>query len=97
MRFGTPRVQLRSAILALLAAAACTTPLKLAHDDSAIVLAQQALNAPDPSQKGTYAVRTLYYGSGSDKQRAIYRDSVTLKTATVDGSKFADAPNPEQG
>lgn len=88
----------RQTLLLLVAATvACTTPLKLAHDDSGVVLAHQSLSAPDPSIKGTFAVRTLYYGSGTDKQRAIYRDSVTLKTATVDGSKFAEAPNPEQG
>lgn len=82
--------------LTSLALAACTTPLKLARDDSGVVLAHQALTAPDPSLKGTYAVHTLYYGSGMDKQRAIYRDSVALKTKTVDASKFASAPNPQQ-
>jgi dienelactone hydrolase len=42
-------------------------------------------------------VRTLYYGSGTDKQRAAYRDSVTIRTRTVDGSKLAGPPTPEQG
>jgi dienelactone hydrolase len=75
----------------------CAAPLSLARDDSAVVLARQQLNAPDPSTKGRFAVRTLYYGSGTDRQRAVYRDSVTLKTATVNGAAFATAPDPKQG
>ncbi len=90
------RILARAATLAGLVAAACTTPLKLARDDSATVLAHQSLTAADPSARGTYAVRTLYYGSGTDRRRSEYRDSVTLKTATVDASKFAAAPTPEQ-
>ena len=76
---------------------ACAAPLKLAKDDSQIVLAHQSLHAPNPSQKGTFAVRMLYYGSGNDKQRAAFRDSVTIKTASIDGSKLASAPDPAQG
>lgn len=72
-------------------------PLKLSKDDSNVVLARQLIAAPDPSQRGTFAIKSLYYGSGTDKQRAVFRDSVTLKTATVDGSKLAGPPNPEQG
>lgn len=83
-------------IAAAIALSACRTTLKLATDDSNIVLARQLIAAPDPSQKGPFAVRTLYYGSGTDKQRTIFRDSVTLKTATVDGSKFAGAPDKAQ-
>lgn len=75
---------------------ACVAPLKLARDDSDTVLTQQRLSAPNPSQKGSMSVKTLYYGSGTDKQRAVYRDSVALKTAVVNGSKFAAAPDPAQ-
>jgi dienelactone hydrolase len=76
------------------AAAGCTQSLTLAHDDSPTVLAHQQLSAPDPSRKGTFVVRTLYYGSGTDKQRAIFRDSVAIRTAVVDGSPFA-TPQPK--
>jgi dienelactone hydrolase len=69
-------------------AAACAQPLKLSKDDSKVVLAQQSLSAPNPADPGSLAVRTFYYGSGTDKQRRIFRDSVTLKTKTVDASAF---------
>jgi dienelactone hydrolase len=72
--------------------AGCVAPLKLARDDSPVVLSRHLINAPDPSARGTHSFRTLYYGSGTDKQRAVFRDSVTLKTGTVDGSKLADVP-----
>jgi hypothetical protein len=83
-------------LTAALVAGGCVAPLKLAHDDSDVVLSRQLLDAPNPSQKGRFAVKTLYYGSGTDKQRAVYRDSVTLKTAVVNGAKFATAPDPKQ-
>ena len=67
---------------------ACTQPLRLTPDDSPTVLARTAIQAPDPSQRGPLAVRSLYYGSGTDKRRAVFRDSVTLKTKSVDGSKL---------
>lgn len=75
---------------------ACAQKLKLATSDAPTVLARQTLQAPNPSEKGSFQVRTLYYGSGTDRRRPEYRDSVTLKTKTVDGSKFADAPNAAQ-
>ena len=84
------------ALAASLIAGACVAPLKLARDDSDVVLSRQLLTAPDPSQLGSFAVKTLYYGSGTDKRRAVYRDSVTLKTAVVNGAKFASAPDPKQ-
>lgn len=73
-------------------AGACVAPLKLARDDSPVVLARHLIRAPDPSTRGSHAVLRLYYGSGTDKRRAEYRDSVTLRTAAVDGSKLADVP-----
>src|SRR5688572_24795332 len=82
------------AVLALLAA--CAQPLKLAKDDSPVVLAGHSLRAPNPAEKGSYAVRSLFYGSGTDKRRPEFRDSIAIKTAIVDGSKLADAPNPAQ-
>jgi dienelactone hydrolase len=80
--------------LALLLAG-CVQPLKLARDDSPVVLSHQAITAPDPAIPGSLPVRTLYYGSGTDKRRAVFRDSVTLRTARVDGSKLAKAPEPD--
>jgi hypothetical protein len=74
--------------LSLGVAAACTQPLKLSRDDSPVVLSHQMLTAPNPAEQGTYAVKTLYYGSGTDKRRAEFRDSVTIKTHTVDASPF---------
>ena len=69
-------------------AGACTQALKLSPDDSKIVLAHQLITAPNPGMPGSYKVKSMYYGSGTDKRRPEYRDSVTLKTPTVDGSAF---------
>jgi len=86
-----PPPRLFSAGLALtqLSLAACVQPLQLAHDDSPVVLAEQRIPGPSPALRGTFTVRTMYYGSGTDIRRPEYRDSVTLKTGTVDGSKLA--------
>src|SRR4051812_26006117 len=73
---------------------ACTQALKLSPDDSKVVLSQQAISAPNPGLPGAFKVKTLYYGSGTDKRRAEYRDSVTLKTGTVDGSAFVSIEGP---
>jgi hypothetical protein len=87
----------RFGLLAVAASlAACAQSLKLAKDDSPVVLAGLSLNAPNPADRGPHAVRTLYYGSGTDRRRREFRDSIAIKTATVDGSKLADAPNPAQ-
>ena len=66
----------------------CLQPLKLAHDDSAIVLAEQRLEAPNPAGPGSHSVRRLYYGHGTDRRRAEFRDSITITTGTVDGTKL---------
>ncbi len=67
----------------------CYPAMKLTPDDSQEVLARHTLDAPDPTQPGTYEVRYLTYGSGTDKRRPEYRD-VTIRTHTVDGSKLVD-------
>ncbi len=77
--------------LALLAVTACIQPLRLAPNDAPTVLARQELFAPNPSVPGPFAVHTMFYGSGKDKHRAEFRDSVTFKTPSVDGSKLATA------
>jgi hypothetical protein len=75
--------------LAAFGAMSCTQSLKLMPDDSGTVLAHQTISAPNPADAGPYAVKRMYYGAGTDKQRAEYRDSVTLRTKTVDVSPFA--------
>lgn len=77
-----------SAAAATILIAACAPALKLARDDSALVLAHQTIQAPDPALGGPYAVRTLAYGSGTDRRRAVYRDSAAVRTPTVDASPF---------
>ncbi|HEY2026052.1 MAG TPA: hypothetical protein VGG78_03530 [Gemmatimonadaceae bacterium] len=88
-------MSLRRALTAsvVLAVTACTQALTLAHDDSPTVLSRQLLSAPDPSVRGPFTVRAVSYGSGRDKQRAIFRDSVVIETGTVDGTPFA-SPQP---
>jgi len=66
----------------------CRGALRLAPDDSATVLAEHRLDAPDPTIPGPYRVRTLYYGSGTDRRRAEYRDSVAIRTDPVNASKL---------
>jgi hypothetical protein len=71
-------------------AAACAPTLELTPSDADVVLSRQALQAPDPGQTGPYSVLTLYYGSGTDKNRPEYRDSVTI---TTDLGSSADERN----
>lgn len=80
--------------LLLPGAAGCIQPYRLARDDSPTVLAHHRLTSPDPGRRGPSAVRTLFYGSGTDRRRSEFRDSVTLRTAPVDGSKMVTAPPP---
>jgi dienelactone hydrolase len=68
--------------------AACAPALKLTPNDAPVVLQYQTLDASDPGLKGDYDVLTLYYGSGTDKNRPEYRDSVAITTPTVDASKM---------
>src|SRR5256885_5557347 len=75
--------------------AACAQPLKLTSDDSKVVLAHQLIDAPNPADRGPYTVKTLYYGSGTDKQRRYFRDSVAIKTKPTDASAFVSM-TPEQ-
>jgi dienelactone hydrolase len=79
----------RTIIVFALLCSGCIQPTRLSRDDSGVVLARQALNAANPAEPGPYRVRHLYYGSGSDIRRPYFKDSVTIKTATVDGSKLA--------
>jgi hypothetical protein len=49
------------------------------------------LDAPDPAKPGNFQVRTLFYGSGMDRQRPEYGVLVSLKTQPVDGSSFVQS------
>lgn len=80
----------RAAVGMSLLAAACTPALQLTPSDADVVLRHQALDAPDPGKNGPHGVLTLYYGSGTDKNRPEYRDSVAVTTPTVDASKLVD-------
>ena len=77
------------AVAVAAAVTACSATLKLAKDDSPTVLAHQTITAQNPADSGSLKVLRMYYGSGTDKQRAVFRDSVMFKTPTVDVSPFA--------
>ena len=85
----TPHRLLVAFVVMLVSAAACSQALVLAKDDSPTVLSHQTIAAPNPADAGPMRVSTLYYGSGADKQRSVFRDSVTLKTKSVDVSPYA--------
>ncbi|MGD2121655.1 MAG: hypothetical protein PVJ76_07915 [Gemmatimonadota bacterium] len=67
---------------------ACMGALELAPDDSHLILSRQLLDTTSPLESGELTVRALYYGSGTDKNRLEYRDSVAFRTGTVDASKL---------
>lgn len=48
------------------------------------------LNISNPSEYGSYPVKTLFYGSGTDKRRIEYGEKVDLITNTVDLSDMID-------
>lgn len=80
--------RLLAGVALLAGAASCAPALKLTPSDADVVLARQVLEAPDPGARGPHRVLTLYYGSGTDRNRAEYRDSVAIKTPSVDASKL---------
>ena len=71
-----------------LALTGCAASLNLTPSDHERVLASQTLDAPHPARPGDYAVGRMYYGSGTDKNRPEFRDSVTIRTESVDASKL---------
>ncbi len=81
---------LKFVLLALGPALGCRGSLQLVPNDADVVLAQQLLDAPNPGEPGSFEVRSLYYGSGTDRRRPEYRDSVAIKTETVDASKLVN-------
>ena len=46
------------------------------------------IDAPDPSEPGSFAVTELVYGSGTDRRRPEYGSAAQLITTPVDGSAF---------
>jgi dienelactone hydrolase len=50
--------------------------------------APAALNAPNPADRGSYIVRHLIYGAGTDIRRPEFGKSIALRTSTVDASAF---------
>ena len=73
---------------ALALTAACAGSLELTPSDAATVLSGHHLDHPNPALPGPHDVLTLYYGSGTDRNRPEYRDSVAIVTETVDASKL---------
>ncbi len=69
---------------------ACRGALRLTESDHQDVLAHQVLDVPHPADSGHYAVGALYYGSGTDRRRLEFRDSVAFRTPAVDASKLVD-------
>ena len=74
----------------VLAVAGCRGALQLEESDHPTVLARQLMEGSSPSSRGEFAVRTLTYGPGDDKNRPEYRDGVAFSTETVDASKLID-------
>jgi dienelactone hydrolase len=85
----------RTLVFAALTAAACTQPSRLVDPTRFAPPTEGALAAPDPSRAGDFAIRRLYYGSGTDRRRSVYRDSVTLKTGVVNGTPFLRGADPK--
>lgn len=60
-------------------------PPNAAAGPSALV---PTLAAPDPAARGSFAVSTLTYGSGTDRHRDEFGAKVTLTTRSFDGSRL---------
>ena len=85
----------RSLIVAAALAAACYSPNLLVNPAGFAPSPTAAPDAPDPSKPGSFSVRRLYYGSGTDKRRREYRDSVTLRTGVVNATPFIRGADPK--
>jgi hypothetical protein len=70
-------------LMLLCLAGACYPAMKLTKNDADVVLSTHTIGAPDPSVAGPYSVLRLSYGSGTDKNRAIYRDEVAWRMARL--------------
>jgi dienelactone hydrolase len=72
----------------ILLAAACAQPPRLVVSDADRVLRGVTIDAPNPALPGSYAVGRFHYGSGTDRRRAAFRDSVTVRTRAVNATPF---------
>ncbi len=72
----------------VLLVAGCRSAMQVSPSDAGTVLSRQLLEAPDPAADGRFSVLHLYYGSGTDRHRPEYRDSVAIRTSSVDASKL---------
>ena len=86
---------MRRPLLAIPLATACYQPSRLVDPALFAPPAAIGVQAPDPSQPGTFPVHRLYYGSGTDRRRAVYRDSVTLRTGVVNATPFIRGADPK--
>lgn len=75
-------------LLAALLLAACVQPTRLVRSDAERALANVTLGAPNPAERGRYEVAAFTYGSGTDRRRRAFRDSVTVRTRSVNGTVF---------
>ena len=85
------RSRLLSTLVLALATASCVQPARLVRSDAERVLATTTIDAPNPAEPGSYQVGTFTYGSGTDKRRAAFRDSVTVRTRSVNGTPSSAA------
>ena len=75
-------------LCAVVVAAACAQPPRLVVSDADRVLTAVRLEAPNPGLPGPLPVATFHYGSGTDRRRAAYRDSVAVRTTPVNATPF---------
>ena len=66
--------------------AACYAPMVFTESDADVVLDTRALVGASPAEAGPYEVGYLTYGSGTDRNRGGFADSVAIVTDSVDGS-----------
>lgn len=66
----------------------CAAPSLLVRDDSETQLAHTSIRAPNPGEPGSFAIRTLIYGAGTDRRRPEYGASVALRTTPVNATPF---------
>ncbi len=64
------------------------TPALKSISDSEWKSFTKSIEIENPLNSGEYKVASLYYGSGEDSRRAEFRDSISLKTNSVDVNKF---------
>ena len=84
-----------SRLLPPLLLAACAQPPRLVVSDADRVLRGVTIDAPNPALPGPYAVARFHYGSGTDRRRAAYRDSVTVRTRAVNATPFLRGIDPK--